>query len=70
MYYSDFPWNDYCFRTREASACAQRVTEVIISGMEAYIPRSFSAPNAKKPWFNLACSRAIKDREAAHKRFM
>ncbi len=49
--------------------CAQRITEVIVSGMEAYIPRTFSTPHAKKPWFNYACSRAVQDREAAHKRY-
>ncbi|MPC15087.1 hypothetical protein E2C01_007870 [Portunus trituberculatus] len=41
-YYADFPWNDYCFNVRDPSLCAERNTEVIVSGMEAYIPRSFS----------------------------
>ena len=70
MYFSDFPWNDYCFQDRDPSVCAQRITEVIVSGMEAYIPHTFSTPHAKKPWFNHACSCAIKDREAAHKRYL
>ncbi|MPC87602.1 hypothetical protein E2C01_082468 [Portunus trituberculatus] len=43
-YYADFPWNDYCFRVREPSLCAERITEMIVSGMEAYIPHSFSQP--------------------------
>ena len=68
-YYSDFPWSDYCFRDGDPSLCAERITEVIISGMEAYVPHTFSIPNARKPWFNLACSRAVHDREAAHKRY-
>ena len=68
-YYADFPWNDYCFRGRDASLCADRITEVIISGMEAHIPRTFSIPHARQPWFNYTCSRAIKDREVAHKRY-
>ncbi|MPC74573.1 hypothetical protein E2C01_068936 [Portunus trituberculatus] len=34
--YADFHWNDYCFRL-----CAERITEVILSGMEAYIHYSF-----------------------------
>ncbi|MPC86172.1 hypothetical protein E2C01_080988 [Portunus trituberculatus] len=41
-YYADFPWNDYCFRVRDPSLCAERIAEVIVSGMEAYIPHSFS----------------------------
>ena len=70
MYFSDFPWNDYCFRVRDPSVCAQRITEVIVSGMEAYIPHTFSPTHARKPWFNHACSRAVKDREAAYRRYL
>ena len=40
---------------------------MIISGMELYIPHSFSNTKAKKSWFNSACSRAVNNREAAHK---
>ncbi|MPC11553.1 hypothetical protein E2C01_004221 [Portunus trituberculatus] len=40
-YYADFPWNDYCFRVRPSSLCAERITEVVVSGMESYIPYSF-----------------------------
>ncbi|MPC68873.1 hypothetical protein E2C01_063083 [Portunus trituberculatus] len=39
--YADFPWNDYCFCVRDPSFCAERITEVIVPGMEAYIPHSF-----------------------------
>ena len=62
-YYSDFPWNDCCFRVRDPSFCAERITEIIVSGMEAYIQHTSSSPKAHKPWFNLACSRAIHDRD-------
>ena len=41
-----------------------------MSGMEAYIPHSFSRPKPSKPWFNTACSRAIHDRVVAHKRYL
>ena len=40
---------------------AKRIRELIVSGIESYIPHSFSNPKAKKPWFNFACSRAVKD---------
>ena len=33
------------------------------------IPHTFSNTKAKKPWFNSACSRAVKDKEAAHKEY-
>ena len=55
-YYADFPWNDYCFRDRDPCLCAEPITEVIVSGMEAYIPHSFSLPKPSKPWFALVLS--------------
>ena len=54
----------------DLSLCAERITEVIVSGMEAYIPHSFSRPKPSKPWFNTACSCVIYDREVAHKRYL
>ena len=45
QYYSDFPWEDYCFHVRDLFLCAERITEVIISGMELYIPHTFSNTN-------------------------
>ncbi|MPC25502.1 hypothetical protein E2C01_018619 [Portunus trituberculatus] len=65
-YYVDFPRNDYCFSVRNPSFCAERMTEVIVSGMEVYIPHSFLNPNLLNFLFNTACSRAIHDREVAH----
>ena len=62
-YYSNFPWNDYCF-------CAKHITEIIVYGIEACIPHTFSSPKAHKPWFNLACTCAIYDREVAHKQHL
>ena len=41
QYYSDFPWDDYCFQVRDPSLCAECIIEVIISGMELYIPHTF-----------------------------
>ncbi|MPC84926.1 hypothetical protein E2C01_079680 [Portunus trituberculatus] len=69
-YYADFPWNDYCFRVRDPCLCAERITEVIVSGMKAYIPHSFSQPKPSEPWFNSACSHAIHDREVAHQKYL
>ncbi len=47
--------------------CTQRITELIISWMEAYITHTFSTPYAKKRWLIFACFRDIKYREVAHK---
>ena len=64
----DFPWNDYCFRTRDPDLAATAVCEVLDSGMRAYIPYSLItfSPN---PWFDRACSSAISDREGVHRSY-
>ena len=67
QYYSDFPWDDYCFHARDPSLCAETITEVIISSMKLYIIHTFFNTKAKKSQFNSACSHAVKDREAALK---
>ncbi|MPC64690.1 hypothetical protein E2C01_058810 [Portunus trituberculatus] len=41
-YYADFLWSDYCFYIKDPSLCAEQITEVIVSGMEAYILHPFS----------------------------
>ena len=69
QFFQDFPWNDYCFRGRNPSESATRLTEVILAGMEAYIPFSFSKSNANNSWFNHNCSTAIRNKEKAYKRF-
>ena len=64
----DFPWNDYCFRTRDPDLAATAVGEVVDSGMRAYIPYTLTtfSPN---PWFDHACSSAISDSEGAHRSY-
>ena len=37
--------------------------------MELYIPHTFFNTKAKNPWLNSTCSRTVKDRETAHKRY-
>ncbi len=58
--FSDFQWNEYCFQVQNASLSAHRIAEVIASGMEAYIPHTFSFPDANKNWFSHACFHVIK----------
>ncbi|KAK3884497.1 hypothetical protein Pcinc_011235 [Petrolisthes cinctipes] len=69
QYFNDFPWNDFCFRGRGPSECAARITEVILSGMEAYIPYSFPLTNSRNSWFNHACSTAVHNKEEAFRRY-
>ena len=65
----DFPWDDYCFRTRDPDLAATAVGEVMDSGMRAYIPYSLITFSPSKPWFDRACSSAISDREGAHRSY-
>ena len=65
----DFPWDDYCFLTRDPDLAATAVGEVMDSGMRAYIPYSLITFSPSKPWFDRACSSAISDREGAHRSY-
>ncbi|MPC31312.1 hypothetical protein E2C01_024598 [Portunus trituberculatus] len=39
-YYADFSWNEYCFRVRDPSLCAERITEAVVFGVETdSVPR-------------------------------
>ena len=40
-FFSDFSWRDYCLSSGDVSISAERIAEVIVAGMEAYIPFSF-----------------------------
>ena len=65
----DFPWNGYCFRTRDLDLAATAVGEVVDSGMRAYIPYSLITFSSSNPWFDRACSSAIFDREGVHRSY-
>ena len=65
----DFPWNNYCFRTRDPDLAATAVGEVVDSGMRAYIPYSLINFSPSNPWFDRACSSAISDGEGAHRSY-
>lgn len=44
---------------RLSSLCAERITKVIVSGMETYIPHYFSKPKSSKPWSKLFFTLAV-----------
>merc|ERR1711911_229190 len=68
-YFLDFPWGDYCFRSGDPDRVAPLITEVIVSGMEAYIPYSTKTFSPSKPWFDRACSQAVEAREKAFRSY-
>ena len=65
----DFPWGDYCFRSRDPSSVATYVTEIMTAGMDAYIPSSIKSFSPSNPWFDRACSLAIQAREHAYQSY-
>ena len=65
----DFPWNDYCFWTRDPDLAATAVGEVMDSGMRAYIPYSLITFSPSIPRFDRSCSSAILHREGAHRSY-
>ena len=59
--FADFPRHDYSFHVKYSSVFAEHITATVTSGMELYIPHTFSQPKFPKPWFNKACSWALND---------
>ena len=56
-----------CFRFADPSDCAVCIAEVIMCGMEAYVPFSFpTSSSSYQPWFDEACSESISIRNRAH----
>ena len=51
---------------RDASRCAERITEIIAAGMEAYIPSSSKTVSSHNPWFGRPCSEVIAARDRAY----
>jgi len=68
-FYFDFPWDDCCFSSNDASVVAKEVTDVIMAGMVAYIPSSTKTFSPRNPWYDRSCSEASKARDRAHRAF-
>nr|CAH7728856.1 unnamed protein product [Callosobruchus chinensis] len=58
-FFSSFPWNDVCFAKHDVSTVCSEVTEVILVGMEAYIPHTTKTfKPGSNGWFNKSCDTA------------
>lgn len=64
-FYAEYPWHATCFNIEDVSQCAEAVTEVILLGMELYIPHNTKKPPSAKPWFNKDCKRACVNKNKA-----
>nr|CAH7729536.1 unnamed protein product [Callosobruchus chinensis] len=55
-FFSSFPWNDVCFAKHDVSTVCSEITEVILVGMEAYIPHTTKTfKPGSNGWFNKSC---------------
>ena len=66
-HFLSFPWLDVCFTSEDPSICAKEVSDVILTGMEAFIPFSKKCPSKGKPWFNKTCERAVASKNVAYR---
>ncbi|MPC17695.1 hypothetical protein E2C01_010559 [Portunus trituberculatus] len=41
-YYANFSWNDYCFRVRDPSVCAERITELSVKALSQKVAKTMS----------------------------
>src|SRR5678815_1711052 len=64
---ANYSWNESCFDSGDASVTAEKVGAVITDGMSRFIPSSTKSFSPQNPWFDGACSCAIKERDIAYR---
>ncbi|CAG4993662.1 unnamed protein product [Colias eurytheme] len=58
-FYASYPWGRVCFSSDDPNTCADSVADVILQGMELFIPSSVVPVGGRtKPWFNRSCIKA------------
>nr|CAH7732737.1 unnamed protein product [Callosobruchus chinensis] len=70
-FFSSFPWNDVCFAKHDVSTVCSEITEVILVGMEAYIPHTTKTfKPGSNGWFNKSCDTARRQKVLAHRTYL
>ena len=65
-FYASLPWNDICFRSDNVDYAVSSVSELILEGMNLYIPHQASAGIKGSPkWFSSNCDVAIQSKNSA-----
>ncbi|XP_045509327.1 uncharacterized protein LOC123704883 [Colias croceus] len=58
-FFSSYPWRQVCFADEDPDACADCVADVVLQGMELFIPNSVVPVGGKsQPWFGQSCREA------------
>ena len=64
-YYGSFPWNEVCF-VPDTSSTADHITQVILDGMNFFIPSRSNLGSPFSPkWFNFKCAASIELKQKA-----
>lgn len=67
-FFSSYPWLQLCFASVDPSICADSIADVVLQGMECFIPNSrVRVGGRSQPWFNRSCADAAKAKRAAYK---
>lgn len=58
-FFDSYPWNGVCFKDNDPDVSAVSVADVVLQGMEIFIPSSVVPIGGKtQPWFGRSCRTA------------
>lgn len=61
---ASYPWGHVCFQLEDPSAVADSIADVILQGMELYIPSSLIPVGGRsQPWFGRSCKAALERKQ-------
>lgn len=66
-FFASYPWRQVCFTPDDPNAVADSVADVVLQGMELFIPSSVVPIGGKsQPWFGHSCKVAIRQKQASY----
>ncbi|CAK1596057.1 unnamed protein product [Parnassius mnemosyne] len=66
-FFASYPWGRVCFSPDDHSAVADSVTDVVLQGMELFIPSSVVPIGGRsQPWFGRSCKTALRSKQECY----
>ncbi|XP_045500068.1 uncharacterized protein LOC123697570 [Colias croceus] len=63
-FFASYPWGPVCFSSEDPNACAESITDVVLQGMELFVPYSVVPVGGRsKPWFGRSCNMASRQKQ-------
>lgn len=63
-FFSSYPWGQVCFSLEDSNTIADSVADVVLQGMELFVPSSVVPVGGKsQPWFALPCKMASRRKQ-------